>query len=441
MTRQVPRASVADTLRVLAAVVAPTVAKGVLARRPRVVAAEEQVDADGHAVRLLTELRGRYGHEPLLLNLPGRDFALVLHPDHVHRVLDGSPEPFAVASLEKRAALRLFQPHGVLVTRGSEREELRERNEVALDTGRVHRHAGAFLAKIDDEAADLLRRADRTGVLAWDDFRRTWWRVVRRIVLGDAARDDSITTDLLTRLRMDANWAFAHPNRPRVERAFASRLHRYAVRAAPDALASPGVESQMPQWLFAYEPAAMAAFRALALLAAHPEQASRAREEAVLARDSGADETDLPFLRACVQESLRLWPTSPAILRDTTEETVWNGHVLPQGSGLLLFTPFLGRDAENLPYADAFTPDLWLDGRPEHDWEAIPFSAGPAQCPGRDLVLLTTSRFLAALLERHDYHQRAGKELDPPRPLPHTFSPFRLAFDAVPAPQPVSTAW
>ncbi|MFC4913089.1 cytochrome P450 [Actinomadura gamaensis] len=429
MTQLVPRASVVDTLRVTGSVIAPTVAKGVIARRPAVVAVEERMDADHRAGRLLTELRGRYGHGPLLLSIPGRDFALILHPDHVRRVLTGSPDPFQVASLEKRAALRHFQPHGVLITRGPERTELRRRNEAALDTGHTHDHADVFIGKIRDEAGDLLRRVARTGVLSWDDFRRTWWRVVRRIVLGDAARDDSITTDLLTRLRMDANWAFAHPNRPRVERAFASRLHRYAVRADPEALASPEVQSQMPQWLFAYEPAGMAAFRALALLASHPEQASRAREDA----------GDLPFLRACVQESLRLWPTTPAILRDTTEETEWDGRVLPKGSGVLIFTPFLGRDRENLPYADTFTPDLWLDGRPQHDWAAVPFSAGPAQCPGRDLVLLTTAQFLAALLERHDYRQRDGKRLDPPEPLPGTLSPFRLSFDAVPAARPVST--
>jgi cytochrome P450 len=60
----------------------------------------------------------------------------------------------------------------------------------------------------------------------------------------------------------------------------------------------------------------------------------------------------------------------------------------------------------------------------------VPFSAGSAECPGRNLVLLTTSSFLALLLRDHDYEQVGGRRLDPGRPLPRTLSPFRLRFAA-----------
>ncbi|MBW8482719.1 cytochrome P450 [Actinomadura parmotrematis] len=436
----VATASVADTLRVGAQVLAPTVAKGILARRPRVVALAERMQADAHAGRYLRSLRARYGPGPLKLRVPGRPFALVLSPPDVRRVLDGSPEPFALATKEKRAALAHFQPHGVLASTGAERADRRAFNERVLETGRpVHDHAAAFTRKIDEEAARLVAAAGERGELTWDGFRVAWWRVIRRIVLGDAARDDSEISDLLTRLRMDANWAFAHPRRRRVRERFDRRLQGYLDRAEPGSLAEMVAaapksavtepEQQVPQWLFAYEPAGIAAFRALALLAAHPEHRERAHAEA----DAGGPE--LPFLRATVLESVRLWPTTLSILRDTSTDVDWNGTVLAAGTGLLIHTPFVNRDEDNLPFADAFAPRIWFDGTAQESGSVVPFSAGPGECPGRDLVLLTTTLFMGALLRAFDLRQAAGTPLRPDRPLPRTFGPFRVRLAVRPRPE------
>ncbi|WP_067833400.1 cytochrome P450 [Actinomadura kijaniata] len=435
----VPRASVLDTVKVAAVVFAPAIARGVIARRPRIVALAERMDADRKAGRLLRRLRARHGPGPLRLSIPGRSFALVLTPEHVARVLTG-PE-FAAANREKRSALAHFQPHGVLASTGADRVDRRRFNERVLDTPHeVHTGiAGSVAAKVHQEATELLGRVETTGTLEWDEFRRVWWRVIRRVVLGDAARDDHEVSDLLTRLRMNANWGFAHPRRDRLRHRFEERLHTHLARAEPGSLA--GVmartpvtartdpEQQVPQWLFAFEPAGMAAFRALALLATHPDEAVRARAEI----GDLAVPQDLPYLRACVLESVRLWPTTMAILRDTTEETEWGGRTLPAGTGLLIHTPSLQRDEEYLTFADAFAPETWRDGTAEAHWSAIPFSAGPAECPGRNLVLLTTSLFLGTLLHRHDFRLASGQPLAEGRPVPRTLSPFRLRFDVRPA--------
>ncbi|REE95857.1 cytochrome P450 [Thermomonospora umbrina] len=431
------RASVADTVRIVVGVLTPTVARGVLARRPRAVRLAELGDADGRAGRLLQRMRSRYGPGPLLLRIPGRSVAMVLSPDDVERVLTRSPEPFTPASREKRAALAHFQPHGVLISEGAERAERRRFNEAVLDASEpVHRYGEAFTAKVRDEAERLLDEIDASGELDWDRFRVAWWRVIRRVVLGDAARDDSEISDLLTRLRMHANWAYVHPRRRAVLDRFQTRLRGHLERAEPGSLAelvarTPKTSEtealdQVPQWLFAYEPAGMAAYRALALLATHPEQARRAREEA-----DGLDR-DLPYLRACVQESVRLWPTTLVVLRDTTAETVWDGGRMPTGTALVIHTPFLQRDDETLPYADTFAPWIWLDGTARRSWSDIPFSGGPVECPGRNLVLLTTGLFLATLLRRHEYELTSGQPLTYVRPLPRTLGAFGLRFRARP---------
>jgi cytochrome P450 len=63
------------------------------------------------------------------------------------------------------------------------------------------------------------------------------------------------------------------------------------------------------------------------------------------------------------------------------------------------------------------------------DRPLIPFSEGPAECLGRNLVLLTTSSLLANLLSAGPLPQTSPAALDADRPLPRTLSPFRLAFD------------
>ena len=434
-------ASVRDTARVVGEVLTPIVAQGVIARRRRAVALAGALGLDERGVRTMREMRDRYGSGPLRLRVPVRPMAVLLTPEHVHRVLTDSPEPFAAATLEKRGALRHFQPHGVLVSHGRLREERRRFVESALDTGKpVHRCAEAFTRVAREEARVLLDRADARGVLDWDAYIQAWWRVVRRIVFGDGARDDHETTDLLTRLRARGNWSGFAPRRPDLEARLRERLQEYVTRAEAGSLAAlvaagpPTLAvdpvGQLPQWLFAFDAAGMAAYRALALFAAHPEQAARARSE-LTGRDLARPQ-DLPLLRAGVLESVRLWPTTPIVLRETTEPTGWEGATLPAGTGLLIVSAFFHHDGTAVPDADRFVPDRWCDGSAEDNWALVPFSAGPAVCPGRELVLFSTSTFLAALVERHDARALPPFPLEARRPVPAALDPFALRFVLVP---------
>ena len=93
--------------------------------------------------------------------------------------------------------------------------------------------------------------------------------MVRRIVLGDGARDDHEVTDTLARLRAHANWAGLRPRRPDLRARFLTRIQQYVARAEPGSLAEliasvPAPDEvdrvwQFPQWLFAFDAAVMAA--------------------------------------------------------------------------------------------------------------------------------------------------------------------------------------
>jgi cytochrome P450 len=430
-----PTASVLDTLGLALDVLAPTLARGVIIRRPKVEAMAERFDLDRRAVQRMQTLRDKYGPGPLMLPLPVRKQAVVFAPDHVRRVLDESPEPFATASSEKRAALSHFEPEGVLISHGQERAERRAFNEDVLDTQRaVHHLAQRFLPLVDEEAVRILRLARQKGELDWDTFAAGWYRLARRVVFGDAARDDQELNDMTVALRRAANWAFLHPKKKHTQARFFARIEHYLERAEPGSLAaviarranSPDTVpyQQVPQWLFAFDAAGMTTFRALALLATHPDEARQARDE--IQANPGTGRQLLPFLRATVLESLRLWPTTPAILRQTTRATQWEHGSMPANTGVLLFAPFFHRDDGRLPYANRFTPAVWLEGR-QDEWPLIPFSGGPATCPAKNLVLMLTSAMLAALMENGVPKLVSGNPINPAR-LPGALNNYSLRF-------------
>lgn len=397
------RAGVLDTVRCVGMVLAPIVAQGPIRRRSRVVRLAQRLELDRRGARELDRLRRRYGDGVVLLRvprrwLPGRSFAVVLDPAAVERVLTGSPEPFALATTEKAAALRHFQPHGVLVSTGPLRRDRRRFNEAVLDAGEpLHRAAADIAGKVRDEV-------DRLGgarMLDWAGFDAVFGRIVRRVVLGDAARDDTRLTGELNRLRAAANWAYLRPRQEDLRQRFQRRIDAYVARAEPGSLAgvmagtpaAGGVDpaGQVPHWLFAFDAAGVTAMRTLALLGC---------DEGRQAAAAGDEGPVYEYLRACVLDTARLWPTTLVVLRESTAPTGWDGTTVPQRTTFVLPSSYFHRDRAAMHFADEFAPEVWLSGGARRSWSIFPFSAGPGACPGRDLVLLTTSTLLAVLLER-----------------------------------------
>ncbi|HEX4681443.1 MAG TPA: cytochrome P450 [Gemmatimonadaceae bacterium] len=440
MPTTLPSASLRDAIGFAMDVFLPTVAKGVIIRRPRAVRLAASTGADERAIRRMQRLRENYGSGPVVMRMPGRVQAVILAPEHARRVLDETPEPFATDSTEKIAALSHFEPGQALISHGRERAERRQLQDAVLESACPrHRLAERFITVVRQEAAAMLHEAGRTRELAWADFNPAWHRVIRRVVLGDSARDDHELTDLLGDLRRAANWAFFHPGKRALRAQFFARLESHLARAESGSLAAvlaatpktPEADAvqQVPQWLFAFDAAGMATFRALALLVTHPSPLARAREE--IRASDGYPAPELPFLRACILESVRLWATTPMILRQTTALTTWESGTLQKGAGVLIFVPYFDRDDTRAPFANSFEPDLWLGGAAPERWPLIPFSLGPAVCPGRQIVQLTGSAMLDALLQTHDFRLASSAPLSAGQPIPPTLDPFSLRFALV----------
>jgi cytochrome P450 len=100
---------------------------------------------------------------------------------------------------------------------------------------------------------------------------------------------------------------------------------------------------------------------------------------------------------------------------------------MPAETGVMIYAPFFHRDDHELDFANRFEPDLWLQDRGPDQWPLIPFSGGPAICPGRHLVLLLTSNMLATLIRDHEIELLDGDRLVP-GDLPGTLNNFSLRF-------------
>jgi len=337
--------------------------------------------------------------------VPGRPEAVILDWNQARRILEKAPEPFTPDSREKSAALGHFEEKASLVSAPADREKRRSFNAAVLEeTCPVHSMADAMMRVVGEEM-DMLVQSCGTE-LTWDSFFESWNRIVRRVVLGDGAAEDKALTDQSEKLRAAANWAFMHPRKESVSKSFHAAVDAHLRRADKGSLAEriaaqhPGEDEaashQVAHYMFAFDPGGMTTFRALGLLTAHPELMQRAQQEA-----EGGDHRDLSFLRACIVETLRLYPTTPVILREVTEDLDWEGGTLEKGTGILIFAPFFHRDDALGEDAHRFNPEAWMGTDPAERPPFVPFSAGPAVCPARHFVPMIASAAMAGILRGH----------------------------------------
>ncbi len=448
VTNPLPKATAAETAAVLAEVELPMIIKGPIIRRPKIVSAVERLGLEARAVKRMQTMAEKYGRGPLMLPVPGRTMATVLDPNHVHRILEESPEPFATAETLKVHALKHFEPKASLISEGSERARRRDANEKLLDHNHpIHRMAEQFMPAVREEAAALLEEVadndDAPGQLNYDAYFNAWFRLVNRVVLGDSYRDDMELVELMETQRKRGNFAFLRPVNTDDRAEILERISQAVDKAEPGSLAAfmKQIEAagdtetsrdenvqQVPQWLFAFDPAGMASYRGLALLAAHQDRLDAARYQ--ISEEAQAEAPMLPLLRATVLESLRLWATTPMILRETTREVEFEHGVMPAGTTVLIFAPFFHRDEKNLDFAHRFAPEVWDHERTREEWPLVPFSGGPGICPGRHLVLLLTSNFMAEIVRQRSI-ELTSHELEPGN-LPALLDNFSLEFQLSP---------
>ncbi len=157
---------------------------------------------------------------------------------------------------------------------------------------------------------------------------------------------------------------------------------------------------------------------AIYLFCKHPEIQRRLREEIRANLPSindaekqiTANDIDrLPYLHACCNEVLRLYPPVPNLVRDTARDTTIVGHPIPAGTRVML-VPWAINHSKALwgPEASEFNPNRWLgpgkanSGGAESNYAFMTFLHGPRSCIGQGFARAEFACLVAALVGRFE---------------------------------------
>ncbi|XP_030942053.1 probable (S)-N-methylcoclaurine 3'-hydroxylase isozyme 2 [Quercus lobata] len=115
----------------------------------------------------------------------------------------------------------------------------------------------------------------------------------------------------------------------------------------------------------------------------------------------------LPYLEACVKETLRLHPLGPLLLPHRALQTCQvMGYTVPKNSQVLVNVWAIGRDPMIWNDPLSFKPERFLDSCLDikgNNFDYMPFGAGRKICPGQPLAIKQVRFILALLLHSFDW--------------------------------------
>ncbi|KAE8153520.1 cytochrome P450 [Aspergillus avenaceus] len=158
---------------------------------------------------------------------------------------------------------------------------------------------------------------------------------------------------------------------------------------------------------------AIALTQVVDLLIQHPKELQKLREEVDTALDE--DEViapydkvrNLPFLRACLDEALRLIPPTSAGLprRTPAEGASIMGRWIPGDTSVSMTIYSAHRDPDVFPNPEEYCPGRWMDPEERKRMEPffVAFSTGARGCLGRNITYLEQTVVLASLVHRYEF--------------------------------------
>jgi len=155
------------------------------------------------------------------------------------------------------------------------------------------------------------------------------------------------------------------------------------------------------------------------LLAQHPDVEARLHAEldAVLAGRSPMpdDISKLGYLRQVLDETMRLYPPLPVMLRSAAAEDTLCGERVPRGSVIAIMPWVVHRHRRLWREPDRFDPDRFAAERASERprFSYFPFGVGPHICPGAALSMAEIPIALAVLAQRFRFRLAPGHDVEP----------------------------
>jgi cytochrome P450 len=411
-------------------------------------------------LRFLTRLARDYG-DFVPFRMGRLPFFLVNDPEAIREVLVGRNDDFTKSPALREAKVTLGE--GLLTSEGDFHRRQRRLSQPAFHPHRVAAYAGVFV-RYTREAAAVWRAGEPFDV--HEEMMRLTLRVVAKTLfdadvqsdaakLGEAMavlvrmfrRATNPFAPILNRLPLPSNFRFLKALglvRGTVERFIRERrqggvdrgdLLSMLIRArdvgggevsvdaegtssrgaAGNGDAAKMSDVQLRDEIFTlftagHETTANALTFTWHLLGTHPGVEAKVHEEVdrVLAgRDAtAADVERLPYLRAVLSESLRLYPPAWIVTRQARHDTTVAGRPIPAGGVIMMSQWVTHHDARWWPDADKFDPARWLeDGhaapaaeRPRYAY--YPFGGGPRNCIGEAFARMEAMLIVATIAQK-----------------------------------------
>lgn len=380
-----------------------------------------------------------------------RERILLNHPDLIYQVLVLQHSKFHKSELTRRITGRMLG-QGLLISEGDFWRRQRRLVQPAFHRGRVNDYAAAML-----DLAEAHIRAWRDGDrrnMSEEMMALTLGIAVRTLfgsaLPGDAADVGRAMTFLMryslrrqrAPIRIPENWPTPKNLRANRELAFVDSLvyriiserqasgnghHNDLLSLLMSAMDEDGSQMTRQQlhdeamtlFIAGHETTAQMLSWTWYALGENPAAEARLHEELSAALDgkppSPADFLRLPYLRAVMNEVLRLYPPAYIMAREVIEPCQLGGYEFAPGTTILFSQWVSHRDPRFFDDPDAFRPERWLDGLENRlpPGAYYPFGAGPRRCIGEGFALLEAATVTATLAQRFSFRLLPGHPVIP----------------------------
>jgi cytochrome P450 len=155
------------------------------------------------------------------------------------------------------------------------------------------------------------------------------------------------------------------------------------------------------------------------LLAQHPQAYQKLQEEVdgVLQGRPPAleDIPSLPFTAAVFNETLRLLPTAPIVIRRAATAATLNGYAVEAGTQVFVSIYSIHRRADLWDAPEAFRPERFLAAaqKDRHPLAFMPFGAGQRLCIGASFAQLEGHLLLAQIAQHYELRLVPNQRVEP----------------------------
>ncbi|MGS4988504.1 cytochrome P450 [Roseibium sp. RP-7] len=127
------------------------------------------------------------------------------------------------------------------------------------------------------------------------------------------------------------------------------------------------------------------------------------------------DVPNLPYTKAVIEETLRLYPPVPILAREAMADTSIGGKSVPKGSLVMVVPWLMHRNPVLWSKPDVFDPGRFLNPKSKkpNKYGYVPFSIGPRICAGLQFGMTEAILSLAILAQDFELKLKDGTDVQP----------------------------